>query len=149
MKTARALGVAIAPVLLRRADQIIEQEVAMKLIRIAGLIALALQVTVGVAIGQTFVFGAQGEPVQLDPAVITDGISGRITRQIYDGLVKYKGATTEVEPTLAQSWEVSPDGKAWTFTLRHNVKFHDGTPFDAKAGVWNFERWGKSSHPTA
>src|SRR5215468_5095754 len=105
----------------------------MKLVRLAGLVALALQATVGAAVGQTFVYGAQGEPVQLDPAVITDGISGRITRQIYDGLVKYKGATTEVEPSLAQSWEVSPDGKVWTFTLRRNVKFHDGTPFDAKA----------------
>jgi peptide/nickel transport system substrate-binding protein len=72
--------------------------------------------TVASAIGQTFVFGAQGEPVQLDPAVITDGISWRITCQIYDGLVKYKGATTEVEPSLAQAWEVSPDGRVWTFT---------------------------------
>ena len=119
----------------------------MRLGRLACFVALVLQVTVASAIAQTFVFGAQGEPVQLDPAVITDGISGRITRQIYDGLVKYKGATTEVEPSLAQSWEVSPDGKAWTFTLRRNVKFHDGTPFDAKAVVWNFERWWKTTHP--
>ena len=119
----------------------------MRLGRLACFVALVLQVTVASAIAQTFVFGAQGEPVQLDPAVITDGISGRITRQIYDGLVKYKGATTEVEPSLAQSWEVSPDGKVWTFTLRRNVKFHDGTPFDAKAVVWNFERWWKTSHP--
>ena len=119
----------------------------MRLGGFACVVALVLQITVASAIGQTFVYGAQGEPVQLDPAVITDGISGRITRQIYDGLVKYKGATTEVEPSLAQSWEVSPDGKTWTFTLRRNVKFHDGTPFDAKAVVWNFERWWKTSHP--
>src|SRR5215471_19547923 len=99
------------------------QEVSrMKLVRLVGLVALALQVTVGVAIGQTFVFGAQGEPVQLDPAVITDGISGRITRQIYDGLVKYKGATTEVEPALAEKWDVSADGRVWTFQIRRNVK---------------------------
>src|SRR5215475_4770637 len=119
----------------------------MKLVRLAGLVALALQATVGAAVGQTFVYGAQGEPVQLDPAVITDGISSRITRQIYDGLVKYKGATTEVEPALAQSWEVSKDGKVWTFNLRRNVKFHDGTPLDARAVVWNFERWWKTNHP--
>ena len=119
----------------------------MRLGRLACFVVLALQITVASAIAQTFVFGAQGEPVQLDPAVITDGISGRITRQIYDGLVKYKGATTEVEPSLAQAWEVSPDGKVWTFTLRRNVKFHDGEPFDAKAVVWNFERWWKTTHP--
>src|SRR5215471_18020982 len=118
----------------------------MRLHTLAFLVVAALA-CVAPAAAQTFVFGAQGEPVQLDPAVITDGISSRVTRQIYDGLVKYKGATTEVEPSLAQSWEVSPDGKVWTFTLRRNVKFHDGTPFDAKAVVWNFERWWKEKHP--
>jgi peptide/nickel transport system substrate-binding protein len=119
----------------------------MRLDRLACVVALAVQVVAAPAAAQTFVFGAQGEPVQLDPAVITDGISARITRQIYDGLVRYKGATTEVEPALAQSWEVSPDGRVWTFVLRRNVKFHDGTPFDARAVVWNFERWWKSGHP--
>jgi peptide/nickel transport system substrate-binding protein len=88
----------------------------------------------------TFVFGNQGEPVDLDPAVITDGISNRITRQIYEGLVKYKGATTEVVPSLAEKWEVSKDGTVWTFTLRKGVKFHDGNPFDAAAVVWNLDR---------
>jgi peptide/nickel transport system substrate-binding protein len=119
----------------------------MRLGRLACVVGLVLQAATGSAAAQTFVFGAQGEPVQLDPAVITDGISSRITRQIYDGLVKYKGATTDVEPALAQSWEVSPDARVWTFTLRRNVKFHDGTPLDARAVVWNFERWWKSSHP--
>ena len=119
----------------------------MRLGRLACAVALALHLTVASAAAQSFVFGAQGEPVQLDPAVITDGISSRITRQIYDGLVKYKGATTDVEPALAEKWEVSSDARTWTFTLRRNVKFHDGTPFDAKAVVWNFERWWKSTHP--
>jgi peptide/nickel transport system substrate-binding protein len=95
----------------------------------------------------TFVFGNQGEPVDLDPAVITDGISNRITRQIYEGLVKYKGATTEVIPSLAEKWEVSKDGTVWTFSLRKGVKFHDGNPFDAAAVVWNFDRWRLSKHP--
>ena len=87
----------------------------MRLGRLACFVALVLQVTVASAIAQTFVFGAQGEPVQLDPAVITDGISSRLTRQMFDGLVKYRGATTEVEPALAEKWEVSKDGKVWTF----------------------------------
>jgi len=119
----------------------------MRLAKIASLVALAIQVAAGPALAQTFVFGAQGEPVQLDPAVITDGISSRITRQIYDGLVKYKGATTDVEPALAEKWDVSADGRVWTFQIRRNVKFHDGNPVDAAAVVWNFERWWKSSHP--
>ncbi|MGH7318001.1 MAG: ABC transporter substrate-binding protein [Candidatus Rokuibacteriota bacterium] len=109
--------------------------------------ALLLLGAAGPGLAQTFVVGAQGEPVQLDPAVITDGISAKITHQIYDPLVKYKGATTEVEPALAEKWTASADGKVWTLELRKNVKFHDGEPFDAKAVVWNFERWWKAKHP--
>ena len=119
----------------------------MRFITIALVVTALVLGTDGPAVAQTFVFGAQGEPVQLDPAIITDGISSRITRQIYDGLVKYTGATTRVEPALAEKWEVSRDGKVWTFHLRKNVKFHDGAPLDAAAVVWNFERWWKSGHP--
>jgi ABC-type transport system substrate-binding protein len=42
---------------------------------------------------------------------------------------------------------VSKDGTVWTFTLRKGVKFHDGTPFNAAAVVWNFDRWRLSNHP--
>src|SRR2546422_258253 len=119
----------------------------MRLATFALLIGVAIQAHAGPALGQTFVFGAQGEPVQLDPAIITDGISSRITRQVFDGLVGYKGATTEVEPALAERWDVSRDGRVWTFHLRRNVRFHDGTPLDAAAVVWNFERWWKAGHP--
>jgi peptide/nickel transport system substrate-binding protein len=119
----------------------------MRFLTLPSLVAAALLSIAAPASAQTFVFGAQGEPVQLDPAIITDGISSRLTRQIFDGLVKYRGATTEVEPALAEKWEVSRDGKVWTFQLRRSVKFHDGTPLDAAAVVWNFERWWKASHP--
>jgi peptide/nickel transport system substrate-binding protein len=95
----------------------------------------------------TFVFGGQGEPVSLDPAIITDGVSSRITRQIYEGLVKYKGPTTEVIPALAEKWEVNKDGTVWTFSLHKGIKFHDGNPCDAAAIVWNFDRWRLSKHP--
>src|SRR2546426_2676897 len=114
------------------------------------LTSLITAAFLGIAVpasAQTFVFGAQGEPVHLDPAVITDGISSRLTRQMFDGLVKYRGATTEVEPALAEKWEVSRDGKVWTFQIRKSVKFHDSTPLDAAAVVWNFERWWKAGHP--
>ncbi len=117
--------------------------------RLIGILVLGtLLLTAAPAIAQTtFIFGSQGEPVDLDPAIITDGISNRITRQIYEGLVKYKGATTEVVPALAEKWEVSKEGTVWTFHLRKGVKFHDGTPFDAAAAVWNFDRWKNTTHP--
>jgi peptide/nickel transport system substrate-binding protein len=115
---------------------------------LGGMIVAALLLSAGPAVAQTtFVFGNQGEPVSLDPAIITDGISNRITRQIYEGLVKYKGSTTEVISSLAEKWEVSKDGTVWTFTLHKGVKFHDGNPCDAAAIVWNFDRWRLSKHP--
>jgi peptide/nickel transport system substrate-binding protein len=115
---------------------------------IGGMILAGLLFGGGPAVAQTtFVFGNQGEPVSLDPAIITDGISNRITRQIYEGLVKYKGSTTEVVPALAEKWEVSKDGTVWTFTLHKGVKFHDGNPCDAAAIAWNFDRWRLSKHP--
>jgi peptide/nickel transport system substrate-binding protein len=114
----------------------------------SGFVLAGLLLGTGPAGAQTtFVFANQGEPVSLDPAIITDGISNRITRQIYQGLVRYKGATTEVIPALAEKWEVSKDGTVWTFTLRKGVKFHDGNPFDAAAVAWNFDRWRLSKHP--
>src|SRR5215471_9233040 len=88
-----------------------------------------------------------GWPVTLDSAIVGDGISQNITSQIYDGLVMYKGSTTEVAPALAEKWDVSADGRVWTLYLRKGVKFHDGEPFDSAAVVWNFERWWKAKHP--
>jgi peptide/nickel transport system substrate-binding protein len=53
----------------------------------------------------------------------------------------------EPEADLATSWTVSSDGTIWTFELRPNVRFHDGTPFDADAVVFSFERQIVSEHP--
>ena len=63
---------------------------------------------------------------------------------VFDGLVRY-GAGGKLEPGLAENWELAADGKSITFQLRKNVRFSDGTPFDAKVAEWNFARWiGKS-----
>lgn len=96
----------------------------------------------------TFIFGAQGEPVCLDPAIITDGISGRVINQIFEGLVKFDKDTTNPVPALAEKWDVSADGKTWTFTLRSNVKFHDGTAFNADAVLKNFDYWQNTKNAT-
>ena len=50
-------------------------------------------------------------------------------------------------PSLAEKWETSADGKVWTFTLRKNAKFHDGTPFNAAAVVKNFDYWANTKNP--
>ncbi|MBM9460158.1 hypothetical protein JK386_09600 [Nocardioides sp. zg-536] len=59
---------------------------------------------------------------------------------IYEPLVAY-GDGGEIEPALAESWEVAPDGRSVTFALRQDVVFHDGTPFDAAAAKFNLEQW--------
>ncbi|PMQ01454.1 MAG: ABC transporter substrate-binding protein [Dictyoglomus sp. NZ13-RE01] len=97
--------------------------------------------------GGTLVFGRGGDSVKLDPINVTDGESLRVTHQIFDTLVKYKPNNTEVVPNLATSWTVSKDGKVWTFRLRKNVKFHDGTDFDAEAVKFNFDRWMDEKNP--
>jgi peptide/nickel transport system substrate-binding protein len=91
--------------------------------------------------GGTLVFAASADPVSIDPAFISDGESIRVTNQIYEGLVKTKAGSTEIEPSLAKSWTSSPDAKVWDFELQQGVKFHDGTPFNAQAVCDNFNRW--------
>lgn len=87
------------------------------------------------------VFAAASDPATLDPAFASDGDTFRVAKQIYEGLVDFKPGTTEITPRLAESWDTSPDGKAWTFHLKSGVKFTDGTAFDGKAVCANFDRW--------
>jgi peptide/nickel transport system substrate-binding protein len=96
---------------------------------------------------KTLIFGRGGDSVTLDPANATDGETFRVTEQIYETLVRDKPGTFEVEPDLATDWSASADGKTWTFHLRKNVKFQDGTPFNADAVVFNFQRWWDKSNP--
>jgi peptide/nickel transport system substrate-binding protein len=91
--------------------------------------------------GNTLVFGGAADPTALDGALISDGESIRVLYQMTEGLTRLKPGTSEVEPSLAESWEASDDGLAWTFTLRDDVTFHDGEPFNAEAVCFNFERW--------
>ena len=58
---------------------------------------------------------------------------------IYDCLVA-RDKDNSFKPWLATSWEVTPDGKTYTFKLRTDVKFHDGTPFNAAAVKFNYDR---------
>ena len=95
----------------------------------------------GASSKDTLVFGAAGEPKLFDPAFASDGETFRILKQIYEGLVKTKQGSAEIEPGLATKWEGDPTGTKWTFTLREGVKFHDGTEFNADAVCFNFNRW--------
>ena len=91
--------------------------------------------------GGTFVFAGAGDPKNFDPIFNDDGESFRPVRQMFDTLVTHKPGTAELEGGLAESWEHDAEGKVWTFKLRQGVKFHDGTPFNAAAVCYNFDRW--------
>src|SRR5579863_1033615 len=105
----------------------------------------------GMAQAQTpknvLVIGHVAELQTLDPAQSVTISDFRILANIYDGLLRYKDASLEVEPGLATSWTVSPDGKTYTFKLREGVKFHDGTPFNAEAVKFNLDRITDKNHP--
>ena len=91
--------------------------------------------------GGTFVFAASSDPVALDPAFASDGETFRVARQIFEGLVGTEPGTADPAPLLATEWEGSDDGLSYTFTLRDDVTFHDGEPFNAEAVCANFDRW--------
>jgi peptide/nickel transport system substrate-binding protein len=91
--------------------------------------------------GSTLVFGTSADPVSMDGAYVSDGESLRVVRQLFETLVTTEEGGTEIVPLLATSWEPNADGTSWTFQLRDDVKFHDGTEFNADAVCANFDRW--------
>ncbi|HSR71048.1 MAG TPA: ABC transporter substrate-binding protein [Kiloniellales bacterium] len=93
------------------------------------------------------VVGQIAEPKSLDPHVVTALNDFRILVNLYDGLVRFEDGTLQVGPGLAKSWEISEDGTRYTFHLRDGITFHDGTPFDAAAVKFNFERMLDDTHP--
>jgi len=102
-------------------------------------------VTLGLGGGSTarptLIYAGAGDPTYLDPGLVSDGESFRVSEAIMEGLVYLKPGTTIVKPRLATRWASSRDGKTWTFWLRRGVKFHDGTAFNSSAVCANFNRW--------
>lgn len=92
----------------------------------------------------TIVVGISVDLGSLDPAVQMDNQHWQVTYPAYERLVRYKTeggkASTEVEGALAKSWTVSDDGLVWTFKLEPGHKFSDGSPVDAAAVKFSFER---------
>jgi len=86
------------------------------------------------------------DAIGLDPAHETDGLSLNVTSEVLQGLVAFKPGTFEVIPALATSWN-SSGGTRWTFVLRRGVRFSDGTPVDAAAVKFNFDRWRLPNDP--
>ena len=90
---------------------------------------------------QVLVFGRGGDSVALDPGVVTDGESFKVTQNLFETLLNFGEQDTTIKPGLAKKWTVSDDGLTYTFELEEGVKFHDGTDFNADAVIKNVNRW--------
>jgi peptide/nickel transport system substrate-binding protein len=93
----------------------------------------------------TFLWG--GDTDRLDPPAMTAQEGFIADTAIYEGLVRYKSGTTDVEPALAEKWDVAPDGLSVVFHLRQGVKFQDGSPLTADAVAFSFDRSINKDNP--
>lgn len=79
------------------------------------------------------------DPPKLDPHQSTALVDRQVFQSLFDRLVDLD-KDLNITPMLAEKWTVSDDGKSYTFNLRKDVKFHDGTDFNAEAVKYNFDR---------
>ncbi|HUR42579.1 MAG TPA: ABC transporter substrate-binding protein [Aestuariivirga sp.] len=127
----------------------------MKLTKLFGAALLvSTMLAAGAAHAKSLVYCSEGSPENFTPAMNITGTSLDAARPVFNQLVEFERGSTNVIPGLAESWEVSPDGKTVTFKLRAGVKFHSGvngfTPtrdFNADDVIWSFERQWKAEHP--
>ena len=125
-----------------------------KLTRIL-IAASALAMTTAMpALSKTFVYCSEASPEGFDPAPYTAGTTfDASAHPIYNRLVEFKKGTTEIEPALAETWEVSADGLEYTFHLRKGVKwqsndaFAPSREFNADDVVFSFDRQGNAENP--
>ena len=119
------------------------------------LAATALTMALGsAASAKTLVYCSEGSPEGFDPALYTAGTTfDAASRTVYNRLVEFKHGSTEIEPGLAESWEVSEDGKEYTFKLRADAQFQTTDfftptrPLNADDVIYSFERQLKSDNP--
>lgn len=116
-----------------------------------GLLALAIA---GGARANTLVYCSEGSPEGFNPQLFTSGTTvDASSAAIYNRLVDFKPGTVELQPSLAESWEVSEDGKRYTFHLRKGVAFQSNkyfTPirdFNANDVIFSFMRQKDANNP--
>ena len=84
--------------------------------------------------------GVRLEPPHLDPTAGAAAAIGEIVyANVFEGLTRID-RNAAVKPALAEKWDVSADGKTYTFTLRKGATFHDGAPFNADAVKFTYDR---------
>src|SRR5690242_2112598 len=89
--------------------------------------------------GNILRYALQTNPTNLDPGRVEDGDTIDLLQQIFEGLVQWN-EQSEVVPNVAEKWDISPDGKVYTFHLKDNVKFHNGRKLVAQDFVYSMTR---------
>ena len=90
--------------------------------------------------GGSLTFATVSEPLTFNLAISNDASSSGVLGRLFEGLTETSWLTDEVEPALAESWQPSNDGMTWTFNIRKDVRWHDGTPFTAHDVEFTFNR---------
>lgn len=126
----------------------------MKLLSLRTSIALALFSVAVSASAKPLVVCTEASPEGFDIVQYTAATTADASAEtLFDRLVTFKPGTTEIQPDLAESWEISPDGKTYTFHLRKGVKFHTTEYFtptrtmNADDVLWSFHRQLDPKHP--
>jgi dipeptide transport system substrate-binding protein len=102
---------------------------------------------------KTLVYCSEASPENFAPSINTTGTSFDVIAQIYSNLVDFERGGTKVQPSLAEKWTISKDGKEFTFNLRKGVKwqsnkaFKPTRDFNADDVIFNFDRQMKADHP--
>lgn len=117
------------------------------------LLAAGMSMTASVN-AKTLVYCSEGSPENFNPQLYTSGTSVDASAvPVFNRLVDFKTGTTELVPSLAERWEISPDGTVYTFHLRHNVKFQSNKffkpsrDFNADDVIFSFMRQKDPSNP--
>ena len=117
------------------------------------LLAGAAALSFSAAQAKTLVYCSEGSPENFNPQLNTTGTTFDATHPVYGRLVEFKPASVEIEPGLAERWDVSEDGKAVTFHLRHGVKWQSNATFkptrefNADDVLFSFNRMARDDHP--
>src|SRR5258706_9789595 len=101
----------------------------MKHLTLLRVLCLSTVFAAAPAVSKTLVFCSEGSPENFYPAINTTGTSFDANSQIYSRIVEFERGGTRVVPGLAERWDISPDGKTYTFHLRHGVKWHSNRIF--------------------